>query len=256
MPTSTVRTRRGFTLIELLVVIAIIAILIGLLLPAVQKVREAANRTQSQNNLKQIGLGLQTMAGEYNGALPPSYGIFPTYNGAQGSLFCFLLPYIEQQNLYNQTFPGPGSVFPAAIPTEVKTYIDPLDPTVPKGTPGLTSYASNGLVFGANGASMPSSFVDGTSNTVITMERYAVNTTATHYWSGVDTWVLPTTTSSFQIKPTQNAAVDGLPQGMSSGGLLVGLGDGSVRLVNPGVSALTWYYACNPADGMVLGPDW
>src|SRR2546429_2681951 len=92
---------RGFTLIELLVVIAIIAVLIGLLLPAVQKVRQAAARAQSQNNLKQMGLGLQNLAGTFDTKLPPAYGPFPL-GGPQGSLFCFLLPYVEQGALFNQ----------------------------------------------------------------------------------------------------------------------------------------------------------
>ena len=93
------RTRAGFTLIELLVVIAIIAVLVGLLLPAVQKVREAAARTQCVNNMKQLGLAFHNFH-DVNNALPVEG------ETQQVSFYTYLLPYIEQSALYNQVWPA------------------------------------------------------------------------------------------------------------------------------------------------------
>src|SRR4029077_14461667 len=164
-----IRRRSAFTLIELVVVIAIIAVLIGLLLPAGQKVRHSANRMKCQNNLKQIGLGLHHYHDNY-GRFP--YGKSPDYMKSRPgtpiyprwSPHALLLPFIEQQNLYNSidfTWPPetPGmagviNFMPAwqnplrqnadACRSVVTTYLCPSDPAQQPGDwPGQNNYYAN-----------------------------------------------------------------------------------------------------------------
>jgi len=121
--------RRGFTLIELLVVIAIIAILIGLLVPAVQKVREAANMTTCKNNLHQIGTGMQSYHSTYKRF--PSGSRCNDVNNCFGNWAIYLLPYIEQENLYNMyndTIINTSTAQNAAFRTTlVTTFVCPTD---------------------------------------------------------------------------------------------------------------------------------
>jgi prepilin-type N-terminal cleavage/methylation domain-containing protein/prepilin-type processing-associated H-X9-DG protein len=213
------RRWRGFTLVELLVVIAIIGILIGLLLPAVQKIREAAARIQCANNLRQISLAVQNCADTYQGNMPPGIGTYPAnLNGGEqwqcpksrntgwGGMFYHILPFMEQDNLYNAskcgTISGNKQVPPytvgfgiedggfgtmqtqqatySQIGQTVKAYVCPSDPTVVNGGSdgwaACSSYVYNGMIFQAdwNGYSrFPATITDGTSNTIFITETYS-----------------------------------------------------------------------------------
>jgi prepilin-type N-terminal cleavage/methylation domain-containing protein/prepilin-type processing-associated H-X9-DG protein len=177
----------GFTLIELLVVIAIIAVLIGLLLPAVQKVRDAAVRVQCQNNLKQMALACHNYHDAY-GELPPySTGGLPGDNPAtQASSHYLLLPFVEQNNLYQQGVVNGVAISWNVRTGVVKTYYCPNDTSTANGRfagsdignarlsvngvgYGVTNYAYNGQV--GNGTMSLPRITDGTSNTVLFAER-------------------------------------------------------------------------------------
>jgi prepilin-type N-terminal cleavage/methylation domain-containing protein len=262
----TVRNRRGFTLIELLVVIAIIAILIGLLLPAVQKVREAAARMQSSNYIRQQAIGIHNFHDQNQK--------FPVYNAAQGSVYFQILPFIEQDNLFRL-----GSA--AAATNAVKIYIDPTDATATV-TNGLVSYATNPLVFvSPTGVTFTNlnTISDGTSNTVMVTQRMAVCTSSSgtfrnefasiagatgiqgSAWVPGPTATLPSTSSCFLsgtvpaigVKP--NACVPGRAESQQAGTLLVGMCDASVKGVNTSAVSV-WTQYCTPTGGEVPSSNW
>jgi prepilin-type N-terminal cleavage/methylation domain-containing protein/prepilin-type processing-associated H-X9-DG protein len=204
--------RTGFTLIELLVVIAIASVLTGLLLPAVQKVREAGNRMSCQNNLKQIGLAAQNYHDAFR-VFPPGYATAKRYlDGATDTApgwgwATFLLPYMEQNNLYQQLdLNTPVEVNPA-IKAVVRVYLCPSDITVldafpivdgfgsPIASAGPSSYAAcvggdesattdstgRGILF-RNSHTRLSDVLDGTSSTILVGERAWCN--ANGSWAG------------------------------------------------------------------------
>jgi prepilin-type N-terminal cleavage/methylation domain-containing protein len=284
--------RKGFSMIELLVVIAIIAILIALLLPAVQQVREAAARAESLNNLRQIALASHNFAGTNRGRLPSVSGD-PRSVNRERSLFYALLLHVEQDALYREYLGRPV----AMVRIPVRVFMSPADPTIDGawGGKGVSSYAANAQVFTGN-PSLTNTCLDGTSNTIFFAEHYAVRCgPSTFYYAEYETGLggsrratfadggpkvdqyrnfgdnYPKTSGSppisgpawgqtvtFQVRPDpiETACDPGLANTPHRSGMLVGMGDGGSRILSPGISPATYWGAVTPASGEVLEGDW
>lgn len=288
--------RPGFTLFQLLIVLALLAILLALLLPAVAKVREAAARSQSQNNLKQLMLSVHNYFSTFN-KLPP--GVDDNHFSATAKL----LPFVEQDNVYkNIDFKKSidDKANAAMRKVRIKTLLSPSDPIESVNEWGATNYLFNDKAFSLNSKSrIPVSFPDGTSNTIAIGETLKGDgkTKATDvkrqyvFLKKEDLKGTGPNTGVKYFKDGKNIAGDRCASWMdgrflqgtfnarlmpnderpdvSCGGIsgvsalrslddvvLVGLADGSARTVKNTISRETWEHAVDPADGFPLGNDW
>jgi hypothetical protein len=271
--------RPGFTLFQLLVVIALLALLFALLFPAVLKVRQAAARTQCGNNLKQICIAMHNCNDTY-AKLPPLAGFFPNLvpgqpGSGRGTMFFFFLPFIEQDNLYKSSMDQQGSfcVWNGEVyRATVKVYQCAADtsggPTaLYKNWLAEGSYAANFQAFGnpqANSlqgaARIPTTFQDGTSNTFAFTERFQLCNDTPNAWGydGATTWAPAfawKNTGKFQVLPKPDQCDPERAQGPHPGGIQAAMADASTRFISDNISARTWWHACTPAGGEVLGND-
>ncbi|MFO0865066.1 MAG: DUF1559 domain-containing protein [Gemmataceae bacterium] len=297
--------RNAFTLIELLVVIAIIAVLIALLVPAVQKVREAAARSQCQNNLKQVGLALHNYHDVYK-TFPYGYKIEVTGDFHRRECwYQLILPYLEQDPLYRtymaDTTEYIHNITNTIATTVVPTLVCPSDGNAPGkgGNGGTIAFQGSYVVCAGNGAvtgtdrtvvsSTPGGYFgantknkitcpDGSSNTLLTSEGILRTNgvgawgESGGYWGGsvhgsyaFSTFEVPNTTvadrvyscksTTFPNAPCENGNAGGLngrynfARSYHTGGVIAGMGDGSVRFVANGVDRTMWQRAGDTSDG-------
>lgn len=278
--------RKGLTILELLVVLAILAVLIGLLLPAIQKVRNAALLMQSENKIKQITLGFHTMASQNNGLLPGTLHSQSPY----GNAFRALLPYVGFIDWENES---DDEIDYQHIPVE--GFRNPLDPSYNMRNPewnqsprtaSVSSYALNAQFFLDKPTLLKMS--DGASQTIWVSEHYGWNCNGTtflysvgyasHWWLQPPTFAqslgrpapgdyVPITTGNppeslaqgsktFQVMPSVADCDPRLANASSPSGLQVGIGDGSVRILAPSISPQIYWAMVTPAGGEAIASDY
>lgn len=278
------KSRKGLTLLETLIVFAIIAVMIGLLLPAVQQVRTAALLLASKNNVKQICLGIHQHAEVKRGLL--------SRWSAMG--FTDVLPYLEESNLLERMIASPDGTFSFRQPLAVFT--NPLDPSF--GTSSVLPSWLNASKVSASSYALNAQFfhdyphmkkiTDGTSHTIWLAEHYGWNCNGTTFLYSVTEYshwkpfqpatfaqggiiprrpapgdYYPITTSyppvstaaggvTFQVRPAIDDCDPRLPNASSASGLQVGLADGGVRILAPSISAEVFWALVTPNRGEVV----
>jgi type II secretory pathway pseudopilin PulG len=242
--------RFAFSALQLVIVLAILLLALAMLLPIIQRVREAASRSQSTNNLKQIALAMHS----YHDTLkvfPPAVG---ENAGQNGPAHFHILPFIEQQALLQAADGASWKNGTYGIVIEV--YVDPRDTSAPdhlyKNWLATTSYPVNWMVT-REGKMRFTDITDGTSNTLMFAQRYRMCNGQPTAWGypSIHTWApmfAYYSEGKFQSAPSQDQCDPMLAQSIGRD-ILVALCDGSVRTVAETISPTTWYYLCDPADG-------
>jgi hypothetical protein len=264
-----------------------VVLLLGLILPKLYSAQAAQANRQTLNDLKQMTLACHNVNDVYR-KLPPAFDTFGN-SKVPMSVHVYLLPFIEQDALYKKIISDEK-----VTDAKVETFIAPDDPSsAKKELAGIQNFAANLRVFANKGfqakydadmpalnktepgnASIPRTFLDGTSNTILFATKYgfcgeeggsryssAPNTKTAAFFgqNAAKVKADPSDkTATFQLRPEAKDCCCNplMAQSFTKSGIAVGIADGSVRVVSPTLSPQTWNAAMQPNDGMPLGVDW